>query len=113
MCSSDKLAVDVMIWVVPRSKPILIPVVYKHLNVFKAKLLRFVAGIRNIQQRRHLFFILFGSKTFYIRSTDTRRVHAYNHKFSASLFSSSVINQCQYLDECQAMRKSSSFIEAF
>ena len=56
--SSDNLAVDVMIQVLSYMcplKPILIPAVYKHLNFFQAKHLRFVAGIRNIQQRRHLY----------------------------------------------------------
>ena len=46
-------------------KPILLLAVHKHLNVFKTKLLRFAVRIRNIQHRRHLYFlVLFGQKIF-------------------------------------------------
>ena len=43
-------------------EPILLLTVYKHLNILKAKLLRSVTGIRDIQQRRHLYLYCFWFK---------------------------------------------------
>ena len=41
-----------------------------------------------------------------------KKIHVYVHNFSVSFFSSSDIHQSQYIDGCQAMSRSSSFIEA-
>ena len=55
----------------------------------------------------------FGSIFFCIWSSDTKKFYVCAHNFSVSFFSCSDMHQSQYLDECQVIGKSSSFIEAF
>ena len=52
-------------------------------------------------------------KKIFVSGHQTQKVHVYAHNFSVSFFSSSDIHQSKYLDGCQKMSKSSSFIEAF
>ena len=46
------------------SLKILLFTVYKHLNIFKAELLRFAAVVRNIQHRQHFYFFSFKPENF-------------------------------------------------
>ena len=46
-------------------------------------------------------------------SSDTKKAYIYLHNFSVSLFLCSDMHQSRHFNGCQAMGKSSSFIEAF
>ena len=65
------------------------------------------------ERRRPCFLVLVSSKSFLYPVTTHKQAYIYSHIFSVSCFSSSDIQQSQYLDGCQAMGKSSSFIAAF
>ena len=59
-----------------------------------------------------LFVVLLWSKNF-VSGHQTQNVHAYNHNFSVSCFSSLGTHQTHYLDGYQAIGVNSSFIFIF
>ena len=59
------------------------------------------------------FLFLLEAKKFLYPIIRSKKAYVCVHSFSVSFFSSSDVHQSQYLDGCQEMGKSSSFIEAF
>ena len=67
----------------------------------------------NVMPEDIFIFLVFRPEKFLYSVIRYKKTYTFPHNFSVSCFLSSGIPQFQYLDGCQAMGKSSSFIEAF
>ena len=83
-------------------KPILLLTIYKHLSTLKTKFLGFAVGIRNIEQRRHLYLQFFWVRNVLYPVTGHKSLYLCQ-QFFCLFFSSSRTHQSHHLDGCQAM----------